>query len=669
MASSGGARANQGAAKATGNTGAPSGLPAAWDGRPNAQMLNSRQSTSETSRPSVQESLDWQKQAAQNYEQNKLTQVPSGGTSGSGSKGGTSGGGLIGQIGNAYSRPLDFSGAQGVGISGPSQQVNAQMGQLPSQGNPNVAGSQGVNFMGGNQGVNFSGMGGNVGTLNTGGLPGVRGTDYSSLMGMGNPNVAGGQGVRTGPSGSVTGRGQLAGRLGGMYGDLTGAVGGLDQQYGLSGAGSFGDERASLEKAMFDRSMNLMRPEFDRQENKMQSSLVNRGLAPTSDAYTDQYRQFEDRRGRTINDASLAAVQAGAQEHSRLADMNRANRAQVAGEQFGLHDAGLANTAQQEQLNLGQEGEHHRTSQREMALRQQQALENQNSFGNTVAGRQLGLQEGAQRYGEDMGQFQNALQAQGQAYNQQLGNQQQRLAEGQARANQQLGLRGLQGSEAGNIMNAQLGLRGLQGQEAQNQFQNQFSNRQQIAGEQGQQFGQQMGLRQLQGAEGQQRYGQQMGLRQQQIAEQMMQRTQPTNDLLSLLSGVAPGGLPQMPQLPQYAIQAPDMLGLTGSNYAAQQGAGAARSAGQNNMMGGIIGGGLSLAGSLFGSDRRFKTDIKEIGKADNGLPIYSFRYKPFGPVQLGFMADEVEQVHPEAVATNDAGYKFVDYEKAVEPS
>ena len=69
--------------------------------------------------------------------------------------------------------------------------------------------------------------------------------------------------------------------------------------------------------------------------------------------------------------------------------------------------------------------------------------------------------------------------------------------------------------------------------------------------------------------------------------------------------------------------------------------------------------------GSLF-SDRRLKEDIKPIGKADNGLTIYSYRYKGHNATHLGFMADEVEKLHPEAVSECD-GFKMVDYSKAVE--
>lgn len=69
-----------------------------------------------------------------------------------------------------------------------------------------------------------------------------------------------------------------------------------------------------------------------------------------------------------------------------------------------------------------------------------------------------------------------------------------------------------------------------------------------------------------------------------------------------------------------------------------------------------------------FFSDRRLKTDIKRIGRTDDGLPIYSYKYKGDNQTQIGMMADEVERKHPEAVGVA-AGYKTVDYEKATDGS
>ena len=68
-----------------------------------------------------------------------------------------------------------------------------------------------------------------------------------------------------------------------------------------------------------------------------------------------------------------------------------------------------------------------------------------------------------------------------------------------------------------------------------------------------------------------------------------------------------------------------------------------------------------------FFSDRRLKKNIERIGQTDEGLPIHKFEYKgdPKGQKHIGLMADEVEQIHPEAVGTHKSGYKVVDYDRA----
>ena len=87
---------------------------------------------------------------------------------------------------------------------------------------------------------------------------------------------------------------------------------------------------------------------------------------------------------------------------------------------------------------------------------------------------------------------------------------------------------------------------------------------------------------------------------------------------------------------------------------------------------GGLLGAGAGAAGGAGGiasmasalsafSDRRLKTNIKQIGTADNGLNVYSYNYVWGGPTQLGYMADEVEKLIPEAVGESH-GYKTVNY-------
>lgn len=77
---------------------------------------------------------------------------------------------------------------------------------------------------------------------------------------------------------------------------------------------------------------------------------------------------------------------------------------------------------------------------------------------------------------------------------------------------------------------------------------------------------------------------------------------------------------------------------------------------------------GIAAGASLFLSDRSMKEDIRQIGRADNGLPIYAYRLKGEKGTRIGFMADEVEQVHPNAVK-KIAGVLMVDYAIAVGPT
>jgi hypothetical protein len=84
------------------------------------------------------------------------------------------------------------------------------------------------------------------------------------------------------------------------------------------------------------------------------------------------------------------------------------------------------------------------------------------------------------------------------------------------------------------------------------------------------------------------------------------------------------------------------------------------------------IGGGLGLAGlglqgaGMF-SDERLKEDITPVGKLVDGQNVYSYRYKGSPTTQIGLLAQEVEQVHPEAVHVDPAtGFKKVRYDIAV---
>lgn len=183
--------------------------------------------------------------------------------------------------------------------------------------------------------------------------------------------------------------------------------------------------------------------------------------------------------------------------------------------------------------------------------------------------------------------------------------------------------------------------------------------------QQGQTFGQQTTNRQLAAALQGQQFGQQNQLRGGALQEQAWLRSLPLNELNALRSG----SQVEMPQFPGYAQQATtggtDYTGAAQNTYQSQMAANNASAAGQSNMMSGLFGlGQMGLMGYGMGmfSDRRLKKNIQHVGKANNGLNIYAYQYNWGGPSMLGYMADEVEKVAPDAVTTI-GGLKMVNYE------
>lgn len=72
-------------------------------------------------------------------------------------------------------------------------------------------------------------------------------------------------------------------------------------------------------------------------------------------------------------------------------------------------------------------------------------------------------------------------------------------------------------------------------------------------------------------------------------------------------------------------------------------------------------GGGCS-GGSCY-SDIRLKQDIYPLGRTDNGLGLYRYRYNWSEQLYVGVMAQEVEKIVPAAVTKGPDGFKRVNYE------
>lgn len=143
--------------------------------------------------------------------------------------------------------------------------------------------------------------------------------------------------------------------------------------------------------------------------------------------------------------------------------------------------------------------------------------------------------------------------------------------------------------------------------------------------------------------------------------EALAQRNQPLNEISALMSGSQvsqPNFVnPNMPTIPTT-----DNAGIINNNYAQKMQAYNA----SNSSMNGILGGLFGLGSSLIMSDRRTKTDIREIGETKDGQPLYQYRYKGSPMMQIGLMAQDVQERDPDAVK-EIAGILHVDYDKALE--
>lgn len=139
------------------------------------------------------------------------------------------------------------------------------------------------------------------------------------------------------------------------------------------------------------------------------------------------------------------------------------------------------------------------------------------------------------------------------------------------------------------------------------------------------------------------------------LQSQLALRAQPLNEILAL-AGQGQVQQPQFASTPSTGVAGTDVGGITNSafnanmqNYNANQ-----------SVLGGLFSAGASLVPFL--SDRRAKTDIVRIGQTDSGTPIYRFRYKTGGPVQIGYMAQDLLETHPNAVTVGPDGLYRVNY-------
>lgn len=144
--------------------------------------------------------------------------------------------------------------------------------------------------------------------------------------------------------------------------------------------------------------------------------------------------------------------------------------------------------------------------------------------------------------------------------------------------------------------------------------------------------------------------GQIMGNQEAALGAQDRIQQQEQNELDSQYQNSLLGQNADFDALSNYLSVISGIAGLGGQGTATQQ---------QKPGMMGILSG-IAGLGSMF-SDRRLKEDVKRVGQTDDGVPIFTYRYKGSDQVHMGVMAQDVAQVRPDAVSERH-GYLAVDY-------
>jgi hypothetical protein len=460
--------------------------------------------------------------------------------------------------------------------------------------------------------------------------------------------------------------------------------------------------------------LSRLSPQLMGERQQLQTQLINQGLRPGGEAYNAAMMGQAQKE----NDLMLQAAAQGisidqaARQQAFNEQQSRAmfaNQAALSGFGMGMEQAGLYNTG------LGQNVQNALAVQGAQNQAQQQAFQQRlqaGEFGREAQLASFGTQQQAQQaqnqaIGQNFeqaiaaNQAQNAAQAQayqqalaGQGFNREallaqfgMGQQAQQLAnqaiaqnygqslqqiEAQNAALQQQFAQQMAAQEARNQAAAQNYAQLMGGTAAENaarqQIFDQTMAQQQLANQAVAQ--RQQALMDYYGAQNaaqQQAYQQAMAraqfqntAAQQALAQQAAIRSIPVNEISALLSG----GQVNIPQFQGYSgvsvAPAPIFQGGQAQDASAMQRYGIAANQAASNASGLFGLAGQIGSAAILASDRRLKSNIVRIGTHPLGIGIYE--YDIFGQRQRGVMAQEVEQVLPEAVVEHPAGFKMVNY-------
>ena len=379
--------------------------------------------------------------------------------------------------------------------------------------------------------------------------------------------------------------------------------------------------------------MSRLDPQLQRQRSQLETQLANQGLVRGGEAYNVALQE----QGQRENDLRTQAALQGLQ-------LDMQARQQGLGEAQAL--GGFANQSALAGFGAGQQA----TQAQNAAIAQNAGLALQSGqFANQAQAQQFAQRLAAGEFGREaqLASFQTGQAAQ-QAVNQAIA---QNFGQG-------LAAQGAYNAAAGQQFGQEMDIAGLYNASlAQNQAAA-LQQAQAQAALQSQGFNQAQAMANFQNAQ-----------RQAALQEQLALRQLPLNEVAAIMGGAQV----QLPQFQAYqgaeVGAAPIFAGTQAAGNFAQQNYGnqvAAYNAkmglysGLAGAVGTAAGGPAGLSGFFTGSDRRLKSNIVRVATHPLGIGVYE--YDIAGERQRGVMADEVEQVLPEAVVTRSDGIKMVNY-------
>lgn len=141
----------------------------------------------------------------------------------------------------------------------------------------------------------------------------------------------------------------------------------------------------------------------------------------------------------------------------------------------------------------------------------------------------------------------------------------------------------------------------------------------------------------------------------------------PIQTLGTLLGESQPGSVTSsLTQTPQETIQPANEEGLVQQDYQSQVQNYQDTMAGMFGVASALAGTAGRMGGNWAASDERVKEDVQKVGELYDGTPIHSFRYKGSPETQLGFIAQELKETKPQAVAQMPSGMLAVNIKEAL---